>query len=124
MPHKVPRSGGWAYTMPLMVTQQYGSALAYLAEAGGGLGLLQATHLGVAMDMMGLSSCDFTLDGHKSLSSQETLLPMLVASYSSSLQGLDAAAALKYLVLLSDKGRFVKEQVSLSFFVVFLAKPN
>ena len=124
MPHKVPRSGGWAYTMPLMVTQQYGSALAYLAEAGGGLGLLQATHLGVAMDVMGLSSCDFTLDGHKSLSSQETLLPMLVASYSSSLQGLDAAAALKYLVLLSDKGRFVKEQVSLSFFVVFLAKPN
>jgi len=111
--------------MPLMVTQQYCSALAYLAEAaGGGLGLLQATHLGLAMDVVGLSICDFSLDGHKSLSSQETLLPMLVATYSSSLQGLDAAAALKYLVLLSDKGKVAKEQVSLSVRYVFLAKTS
>lgn len=116
--HTVPRSGGWAYTLPLLVSQQYATALAYLAEAGGGLGLLQATHVGVVMDVAGLSIGDFTLD-HEQRSgtnvsakvSQQTLLPMLVASYSASLQGLDAGAAMKYLVLLSGKGKFVKEQV-------------
>jgi len=118
MSHKVPRSGGWAYTLPLLVSQQYATALAYLAEAGGGLGLLQATHVGVVMDVAGLSISDFTLDNEQrsnnsvsSKLSQQTLLPMLVASYSASLQGLDAGAALKYLVLLSGKGKFVKEQV-------------
>ncbi|KAL7533165.1 hypothetical protein ACHAXR_005077, partial [Thalassiosira sp. AJA248-18] len=110
LPHKVPRSGGWAYTLPLLVTQQYTTALAYLAEAGGGLGLLQATHLGVAMNVAGYSIGDFTLE-EQANSSNSTLLPMLVASYSATLQVFDAAAALKYLVLLSDKGKFVKDQV-------------
>ena len=110
MPSKIPQSGGWAYTLPLLASQQYASALAYLAEAGGGLGLLQATHVAVAMDLAGLSLVDFSLD--KTVRQQQsTLLPMLVASYSASLQGLDAGAALKYLVLLSGKGKFVKEQV-------------
>lgn len=117
--HKVLRSGGWAYTLPLLVSQQYASALAYLAEAGGGLGLLQACHLGVVMDVAGLSIGDFTLDNNDVSSStqqqQQTLLPKLVASYSASLQGLDAGAALKYLVLLTDKGKFVKEQVCIFF---------
>lgn len=107
--NKIPQSGGWAYALPLMSSQQYATALAYLGEAGGGLGLLQAAHVGVVMNLMGLSIGDFTLDEQKS--SQQTLLPMLVASYSASLQGVDAGAALKYLVLLSDKGKFVKEQV-------------
>jgi hypothetical protein len=98
----------------LLASQQYETALAYLAEAGGGLGLLQATHIGIAMDAAGLSLGDFASDegqSSASSSSRETILPMLVASYSASLQGLDAGAALKYLVLLSGKGRFVKEQV-------------
>jgi hypothetical protein len=119
LPHRtIPQSGGWAYTLPLMASQQYATALAYLAEAGGGLGLLQAAHLGVAMDATGLSLGDFTLDEHNPSSSSQnisssasSLLPMLVASYSASLQGLDAGAALKYLVILDNKGRFVKEQV-------------
>lgn len=106
---RVPRSGGWAYALPLLASQQYESALAYLAEAGGGLGLLQATHIGIAMNAAGLCLCDFALEEQSNV--QETLLPMLVASYSASLQGLDASAALRYLVLLSGKGKFVKEQV-------------
>jgi hypothetical protein len=111
---RAPRSGGWAYAIPLLASQQYETALAYLAEAGGGLGLLQATHIGIAMDAAGLCLGDFASDegqSSASSSSRETILPMLVASYSASLQGLDAGAALKYLVLLSRKGRFVKEQV-------------
>jgi hypothetical protein len=105
---KMPVSGGWAYTLPLLASQQYATALAYLAEAGGGLGLLQATHVGVLMDAAGLSVSDYS---NASNAPSQTLVPMLVASFSASLQGLDAEAALKYLVLLSDKGKFVKEQV-------------
>jgi len=105
---KMPVSGGWAYTLPLLASQQYATALAYLAEAGGGLGLLQATHVGVLMDAAGLSVSDYS---NASNAPSQTLVPMLVASFSASLQGLDAEAALKYLVLLSSKGKFVKEQV-------------
>mmetsp|Transcript_33976 Transcript_33976/g.69266 ORF Transcript_33976/g.69266 Transcript_33976/m.69266 type:complete len:1172 (+) Transcript_33976:31-3546(+) len=105
---KMPVSGGWAYTLPLLASQQYATALAYLAEAGGGLGLLQATHVGVLMDAAGLSVSDYS---NASNAPSQTLVPMLVASFSASLQGLDAEAALKYLVLLSGKGKFVKEQV-------------
>ncbi|KAL9186607.1 hypothetical protein ACHAXT_005845 [Thalassiosira profunda] len=106
---KAPPSGGWAYALPLMAAGQYASALAYVAEAGGGLGLLQAAHLGVAIDAAGLSLGDFGLEEHSAQNAM--VLPMLVASYSASLQGTDAVAALKYLVLLSNKGRFAKEQV-------------
>ena len=110
---RVPRSGGWAYALPLLISQQYATALGYLAEAGGGLGLLQATHVGISMNAAGLSLVDFVLTEELSsmISNQEVLLPMLVASYSASLQGLDVGGALKYLVLLSGKGKFVKEQV-------------
>jgi hypothetical protein len=112
---RVPRSGGWAYALPLLASQQYETALAYLAEAGGGLGLLQATHVGIAMDAAGLSLGDFASGEGQSCdsssSSRETILPILVASYSASLQELDAGAALKYLVLLTGRGKFVKEQV-------------
>jgi len=82
------------------------------------VGLLQATHLGLVMDAGGLSVEDFITSEERGRSSsqrrrrQMTLLPMLAASYSASLQGADAAAALKYLVLLDGKGRFVKEQVT------------
>jgi hypothetical protein len=114
MAQGIPRSGGWAYALPLLASQQYATALAYLAEAGGGVGLLQAAHVVIVADAAGLSVTDFSLEeqsGTSSRSSQQTLLPMLVASYSASLQGSDAGAALKYLVLLSGKGKFLKEQV-------------
>ena len=114
----VPRSGGWAYALPLLASQQYATALAYLAEAGGGLGLLQAAHVGIVMDAEGLSVTDFSLDAQSGISSrslQQALLPMLVVSYSASLQGSDAGAALRYLALMSGKGKFVKEQVRMSF---------
>ena len=111
--HKVPASGGWAYALPLLASQQYATGLAYLAEAGGGLGLLQATHIGVIMDTAGLAVSDYNLENRNEASNvaSRTLVPMLVSSFSASLQGLDAEAALKYLALLSNKGKFVKEQV-------------
>ena len=88
----VPRSGGWAYALPLMASLQYATALAYLAEAGGGLGLLQAAHVGIVMDAAGLRVTDFTVDEQWDISSksfQLALFPKLVASYSASSQGSD-----------------------------------
>jgi hypothetical protein len=44
-----PYSGGWSFAWPLLLTQQYERALTYLTEAGGPTGLLQATHLALAL---------------------------------------------------------------------------
>ena len=55
----IPRSGGWAYSLPLMASQQYATAMASLADVGGGLGLLQATHVAVVGDAAGLPLNDF-----------------------------------------------------------------
>ena len=110
---EVPRSGGWA-ALPLLASLQYATALAYLAEAGGGLGLLQATHVAIVIDAAGLRVTDFTVDEQSDISSKSSqlaLLPKLVASYSASLQGSDAGAALRYLALMTGRGKFVKEQV-------------
>ena len=111
-PHKVPQSGGWAYALPLLASQQYATALAYLAEAGGGLGLLQSTHVCLVMDAAGLPVSDFNLDNHTASNASQVLLPMLVTSYSASLQGSDVKASLNYIMLLSGKGKLVREQVS------------
>lgn len=107
----IPRSGGWAYSLPLMASQQYATAMASLADVGGGLGLLQATHVAVVGDAAGLPLNDFILDEHSSSNASQVLLPMLVCSYSASLQGSNVAAAVKYLMLLCGKGKLVKEQI-------------
>ena len=105
---RIPSSGGWGYALPLLATQQYSTALAYLADAGGGLGLLQAAHVGAAMHAAGMGITDGQ-DGQRS--HPQSILPMLLASYSASLQSADAGAALKYLVLLKDKTNFLDDQV-------------
>jgi len=38
--------------LPLLACQQYDSAVGYLAEVGGGLGLMQATHAPMIMDVI------------------------------------------------------------------------
>jgi hypothetical protein len=40
-------SGGWAFALPLLASQQFRPALAYLSESGGSMGRMQATHLGL-----------------------------------------------------------------------------
>jgi len=105
---RIPSSGGWGYALPLLATQQYSTALAYLADAGGGLGLLQAAHVGAAMHAAGMDITDGQ-DGQRSR--PQSILPMLLASYSASLQSADAGAALKYLVLLKDETNFLDDQV-------------
>ena len=109
---KIPQSGGWAYALPLLACQQYGSALGYLAEVGGGLGLMQATHAAVIMDAMGIDIVDYvTKDGDSKNEDGSKLFPMLVSSFSATLQGTDVVSALKYLMLLSGKGKVMNAQV-------------
>ncbi|KAL7520563.1 hypothetical protein ACHAWX_005278 [Stephanocyclus meneghinianus] len=109
---KIPRSGGWAYALPLLACQQYGTALAYIAEAGGGLGLMQATHMGVVMDAVGIAMDDYTLDPtNENDESRWRLFPMLASSFSASLQAADVVAALKYLMILSGIRKIMKAQV-------------
>ncbi|KAL7504917.1 hypothetical protein ACHAXN_002442 [Cyclotella atomus] len=113
---RIPRSGGWAYALPLLACQQYGSALAYLAEVGGGLGLMSAAHSAVVMNSAGIDLKDyFAHQSSHSLESKEDeaslLFSMLVSSFSASLQDADVVAALKYLMLLSGKGKVTKAQI-------------
>jgi hypothetical protein len=124
---KIPRSGGWAYALPLLACQQYGTALAYLAEVGGGLGLMQAAHVAVVMDAVGMEMVDYTVETKGAAKDEDIqrLFPMLVSSFSASLQGSDVVAALKYLMLLSGKGKIMKAQVNefICWFESYLCKP-
>jgi hypothetical protein len=111
---KIPRSGGWAYALPLLACQQYGTALGYLAEIGGGLGLMQATHAAVVMDAVGMDMVDYSSelrDGSEMEDGCNTLFPMLVSSFSASLQVSDVVSALKYLMLLSGNRKIMNAQV-------------
>lgn len=108
----IPRSGGWAYALPLLACQQYGSALGYLAEVGGGLGLMQATHVALIMDAMGIDMADYVItDGNSSSEDGSQLFSMLVSSFSATLQGTDVVSALKYLMLLRGKSKVMNAQV-------------
>lgn len=42
-------AGPWGYCLPLLSTQQFGTALIFLFEAGGATGALEASHLGLAL---------------------------------------------------------------------------
>jgi hypothetical protein len=42
-------SGCWAFALPLLASQQFRPALAYLSAAGGSEGRIQATHLGLLL---------------------------------------------------------------------------
>eukprot|EP00537_Pseudo-nitzschia_pungens_P007604 CAMPEP_0172360216 /NCGR_PEP_ID=MMETSP1060-20121228/4294_1 /TAXON_ID=37318 /ORGANISM="Pseudo-nitzschia pungens, Strain cf. cingulata" /LENGTH=891 /DNA_ID=CAMNT_0013082157 /DNA_START=203 /DNA_END=2878 /DNA_ORIENTATION=+ len=50
--------GEWNYVLPLMVSQQFETALSYLGQAGGPTGLLQATHLGIVFALARVNVAD------------------------------------------------------------------
>lgn len=104
-------SGGWAYTLPLLAAQQYTTALSYLADAGGTMGLLHSTHLSLVLALAGTEFTDLSPPNSASSGTANTtcLLTALLVSYSMQLQGTDAAASLEYLVRIPDPGRVRKE---------------
>lgn len=88
-------NGGWGYALPLLATQQFKTALTFLAEAGGPTGLLEATHLGLALSQGGVPLEDLGRP-----SSTSNLITPLLVKYASILEkdpSLGVAAALDYL---------------------------
>ena len=97
-----PLSGGWAFAIPLMVCQQFESALTYVAKIGGPAGLLQATHLALVLHLGGVDVVDLRSPPLLVSSDRSILLTSLLSSYASTLT--KAAPALEYLVLIPVSG--------------------
>ncbi len=100
-------NGGWGYALPLLATQQFKTALTFLAEAGGPTGLLEATHLGLAMTMEGIPLQDFGRP-----SSAADLVTALLIKYASILEqdpSLGVPAALEYLRRIPSREQSHKE---------------
>jgi len=90
-------SSGWSYALPLLLTQQYQTALTHLANVGNSLGLLQATHLAMAMrEIQDLGNVAF---------GEQPMLTTLLVEFSRQMQIADAPAALEYLVRIPNPDR-------------------
>lgn len=103
-------NGGWGYALPLLATQQFRTALTFLAEAGGPTGLLQATHLGLALSMGGIPLDDLGRP------SSTDLLTALLVKYASTLEqdsSLGVSPCLEYLLKIPSKEQSYKELASL-----------
>ena len=114
-------TGGWSYAQPLLASQQFETALRYLAEAGGSMGLLQATHLAIMLSVAGVPVQD--VGGHESSTS---ILTDLLVAYASKLE-MDPASGAKgsllYLLRISPKKEALK-QVSSCGFLVLRFRPS
>lgn len=100
-------NGGWGYALPLLASQQFVSAITYLAEAGGANGLLEAAHLGVAFAVNDISIKD--LDS--SSPSANIMVPLLV-KYANTLESepsLGVFAALEYVLCIPNKNEARRE---------------
>lgn len=104
-------SGGWGYALPLLASQQFKTALAYLAEAGGSTGLMQAVHLGLAFSMSGHDVVDL---GRQT--STGCLVTALLVKYANLLESespTGAIVALDYLLRIPTKERSRQEIAAL-----------
>jgi hypothetical protein len=91
-------SGGWAFALPLLASQQFHPALAYLSEFGGSMGRMQATHLGLFL-------------GSALNSETESFVNTLLVDYGQYLEmKYGAICALEYLRHIPNK-HVIKEQV-------------
>ena len=95
-------SGGWSYSLPLFASQQYRTGLTFLVEAGGAMGLMQATHLGAL-----LSSCGVNVDNLGDSGAQIAsggLETALLVQYSDFLLvDFGAVCALEYLLWIPNE---------------------
>lgn len=103
----IEENGGWGYALPLLASQQFKTALTFLAEAGGPTGLLQATHLSLILSMRGVA----VEDVGRSSSTGDLVAPILV-KYSNAIESvasLGIAAALEYLLRIPKKEQALKQ---------------
>lgn len=105
-----PASGGWSFALPLFASQQYQKALTWLAEAGGSVGLLQATHLGLILSEAGVTVRNL---GHNDSVADGTVSLLLVAYASELLTDPGSLAAFDYLLHIPNEVRARKEVAKL-----------
>ena len=92
---------GWSFALPLLATQQYRKALLWLSDAGGQMGLLQATHMGLALSHAGIVVKDLGRTD-----SADAAVALLVVAYSSLLlSSRESLVALDYLVRIPNEVR-------------------
>ena len=107
-------SGGWSYTLPLLMTQQYAKGLTHLVDHGT-LGLLQATHLGLLLSSNGIPLVDLGSSSHSA--KDDDLAASLLVAYAGQLVAEPvvggALAALEYLTLIPQRDRMRKEVATL-----------
>jgi hypothetical protein len=107
-----PSTGGWSFALPLLVTQQYQKALTYLADAGGPMGLLQATHIGLILSSAGIIIRNLR-PNDSSATPDGSLQSSLLVAYSNLLfsdpGNLGSLAAIEYLVRIPIPKRAHKE---------------
>ena len=93
-------SGEWGYVLPLIASQQFETALSYLAEAGGPTGLMQAVHLGIVFAQAKVNVVDL---GNMPLSSRGSarrdVVTALLFNYAMLFES-QPLASLEYLLLI------------------------
>mmetsp|Transcript_24341 Transcript_24341/g.37515 ORF Transcript_24341/g.37515 Transcript_24341/m.37515 type:complete len:682 (-) Transcript_24341:307-2352(-) len=95
---------GWGYAYPLLVSQQWGSALSHLASIGGSKDLLEATHLALVIAWYrGFVESKLLKDKVSMDGGTCKLLTSLFGNYSKTFQDADPAAAVGYLVQIPDE---------------------
>ncbi|KAL3904824.1 MAG: hypothetical protein SGILL_009918 [Bacillariaceae sp.] len=97
--------GLWAYCIPLLATLQCQTALSFLSQAGGAVGLMQATHLGLAFAASGVDVTDL---GHSLASGNNyrDFSSTLLVEYAKFLErepGFGLSSALQYVLPLPSK---------------------
>eukprot|EP00542_Grammatophora_oceanica_P019654 CAMPEP_0194040570 /NCGR_PEP_ID=MMETSP0009_2-20130614/12534_1 /TAXON_ID=210454 /ORGANISM="Grammatophora oceanica, Strain CCMP 410" /LENGTH=524 /DNA_ID=CAMNT_0038683743 /DNA_START=35 /DNA_END=1609 /DNA_ORIENTATION=- len=98
-PHQ--NDGGWSFAFPLLLSQQYRSALSHLAQTGGPRGLLEATHLAILLGS-DLSKVDV---GAAAADYSSCVLTSLLVEFAKQLQPVDPEAAIVYLVRIPADAR-------------------
>lgn len=103
----------WAYSLPLLATQQYASALQHLVRVGGPVGLMQACHLALALHVMGVALHDYddkALPQDSSTVSPSNFVASLLVEYAYAILPLvGAGSAVEYVVRIPNKARATKE---------------
>lgn len=110
-------SGEWGYVLPLLASQQFRTALSYLAEAGGSKGLMQAVHLAKVFDFSGVHVVDLdnTLMANTASMSQD-IITSLIAHYTILLgrePTVRASVSLQYLLEIPNKRQRINEVANL-----------
>lgn len=96
---------GWSYALPLILSQQFYTAMAHLASSAD-QGLLVATHLSLALHSSGAKITDTNID--KDESNTEFLCSILYA-YADALQILTPCGALLYLTFIPRQAASTEE---------------